>query len=70
MKILDIVPVFGRHIEYQQAQRARLLRHPRGAARRAFGDRGLQALERAIDGILDRTIVAGADLRRAAVGHR
>ena len=52
-------PVFDNHVEYQQAQRARLLRHPRGAIRRALGDRGLQLLETAIDGFLDLTIVPG-----------
>jgi hypothetical protein len=53
-------PVFDNHVEYQQAQRARLLRHPRGAVRRALGDRGLRWFERAIDGLLELTIASGA----------
>src|SRR6185312_2888276 len=51
-------PVFAEHYEYQQAQRARLLRHPRKAVRRLFGNRGLSLIETAIDRILDWTVVA------------
>jgi len=51
-------PVFAEHYEYQQAQRARLLRHPRKAVRRLFGNRGLSLMETAIDRILDWTVAA------------
>lgn len=51
-------PVFTRHYEYQQAQRARLLRHPRNKIRRIAGSRGLLAVETMIDRILDLTVAA------------
>jgi GT2 family glycosyltransferase len=56
---LDIAdPVFARHYEYQQEQRARLLRHPRQTLRRLFGDRGMSAMEAVIGRVLDWTVVA------------
>jgi hypothetical protein len=51
-------PVFEAHYEYQQAHRARLLRHPRRAMRRVLGNHGASLMERAIDRILDWTLVA------------
>jgi glycosyltransferase involved in cell wall biosynthesis len=51
-------PVFDAHYEYQQAQRARLTRHPRRWLRRAFGQRGLNAAEAVIDGVLGLTLAA------------
>jgi hypothetical protein len=49
-------PIFAGHYEYQQAQRARVLRHPRRAVRRILGSRGLALMERTIDQLLDWTI--------------
>lgn len=51
-------PVFSEHYEYQQAQRARVLRHPRRTVRRMLGNRGLSAMERTIDHLLDWTVSA------------
>jgi hypothetical protein len=51
-------PLFAEHYEYQQAHRARLLRHPRNAIRRIAGNRGLSAVEAMIDRIADLTVAA------------
>jgi GT2 family glycosyltransferase len=56
-------PVFRRHFEYQQAQRGRLLRHPRRIMRKLLRGPGLRAMEAIIDLVLDRTIVAYASRR-------
>jgi GT2 family glycosyltransferase len=56
-------PVFRGHFEYQQAQRARLLRHPRRIVRKIFRGPGLWAMESAIDAVLDKAIVAQAARR-------
>jgi GT2 family glycosyltransferase len=53
-------PVFAAHYDYQQAQRARLLRHPRGMVRRMLGNRGVLLMESAIDRILGWTVTARA----------
>jgi GT2 family glycosyltransferase len=52
--------VFDAHYEYQQAQRARLLRHPRSMLRKLAGKRGLSAVEATIDRVLDLTVAARA----------
>ena len=49
-------PVFAGHYEYQQAQRARLLLHPRLAVRKLFGNHCLAIIERVIDWILEKTV--------------
>jgi hypothetical protein len=49
-------PVFAEHFEYQQAHRARLLRHPRQSVRKLAGRRGLLAMEATIGRVLDWTI--------------
>ncbi|HUZ71439.1 MAG TPA: glycosyltransferase [Stellaceae bacterium] len=51
-------PIFAAHYDYQQAQRARLLRHPRRTVRRVLGIRALSAMEAALDRVLDWTVVA------------
>jgi hypothetical protein len=51
-------PNFTGHYEYQQAHRARLLRHPRNLIRRIAGSRGLSAVEAIVDHILDLTVAA------------
>jgi GT2 family glycosyltransferase len=56
IKVTD--PVFSGHHEYQQAQRARVLRYPRRAVRRLSGSRGLSLLERTIDRLLDWTVAS------------
>jgi GT2 family glycosyltransferase len=54
-------PVFEDHFEYQQAQRARVLRHPRHVVRRILGYRALTLLEKTIDRVLDWTVTAHLD---------
>ncbi len=51
-------PVFDDHYEYQQAQRARLTRHPRRIVRRVLGKRGLTMFEAALDWVLGCTLAA------------
>ena len=51
-------PVFDDHYEYQQAQRARLTRHPRKLVRRLLGRRGLTLVEAAVDRVLGWTLAA------------
>jgi GT2 family glycosyltransferase len=51
-------PVFNAHYEYQQAQRARVLHHPRQAMRRLLGNKGLWLVEQAIDRLLAWTVTA------------
>ncbi|HWE45989.1 MAG TPA: glycosyltransferase [Caulobacteraceae bacterium] len=60
--------VFDDHYEYQQAQRARLTRHPRQLLRRMIGKRGLNLVEDVIDALLRVTLAA--DPRAAEAGGR
>lgn len=61
-------PKMREHIDYQQAQRARLIRHPRGAIKRLFGQSGLQFVESCIDAGLDHAYV-GRAARKAGSGQ-
>jgi hypothetical protein len=50
-------PRINEHIDYQQANRANLLRHPRGAIKRLTGQKGLAFVESCIDAGLDLAFV-------------